>query len=130
MLALVMGGGLGAAVLFAGEAQEGPPGANFSYQFFDRNGNLIVTHKEGDELQAGNIRIRSGGSNVTWATVAGDNNSTMVSQGDTIQLSPDNEFGRPITSSTTVFIEWTGGNETRRLSRWPVNESGGGAGLS
>jgi len=119
VIALVLGGGLGVAVL-SGGSDAGPPSANFSFQYFSENGALIVTHERGDEIQAGNIVLSksTGEASATWATVANSNNSTMVGPGDTIQLSERGAFGAPVDPSDTVEVRWETGNQTKLLATW------------
>jgi len=115
---VVIGGGLGAAVLFAEEEDTGPPSANFTYTYFDENSALLVTMDEGDEFPASELLVSNGNVNVTWAAVANTNNTTRVKPGDTIRLGQENAFGRSVTSTDKISIYWTGGNETRKLDEW------------
>lgn len=118
LFTVVIGGSLGAAVLFAPEEDTGPPTGNFSYQYFDSNSALIVTFEEGDSFEAGEVLLSNGNTNATWAAVAQMNNSTALTSGDTIQLSRGSAFGTSIISTDTVTIYWTGGNETIKLDEW------------
>ncbi|WP_136715485.1 type IV pilin [Halorientalis salina] len=122
---VLIGGGLGAAVLFAEEDDTGPPGGNFTYEYFDDNDALLVTFDEGDEFEAGEVLLTNGDSNATWATVAGSNNTTALKPGDSIQLSRGSAFGDTIGSSDRVRIYWTGGNETIKLDEWNSSDSSG-----
>ncbi|MFD1588596.1 type IV pilin [Halorientalis brevis] len=115
---VVIGGGLGAAVLFAEEEDTGPPSANFTFNYFDESDTLLVTKEEGDRLPAGELLVTNGNVNVTWAAVANVNNTTRVKQGDGIQLSRGSAFSRSVSSTDKITIYWTGGNETRKLDEW------------
>lgn len=118
LFTVIIGGGLGAAVMFAEEEDTGPPSANFTFKHFDRNSALIVTFDKGDSFTAGELLVSSREANATWAAVADTNNSTTVESGDTIQLSQGSEFGEAIISTDVVRIYWTGGNETIKLDEW------------
>jgi hypothetical protein len=122
---VLIGGGLGAAVLFAEEADTGPPDGNFSYEYFGDNSALLVTFDEGDEFEAGEVLLTNGESNATWASVSGSNNTTVLKPGDSIQLSRGSAFGNTISSSDRVRIYWTGGNETIKLDEWNASDSSG-----
>jgi len=115
---VIIGGGLGAAVLFAEEEDTGPPSANFTYNYFDESDTLLVTMKNGDQLPAGEVLLSNGNVNVTWAAVANTNETVKLKQGDTIQLSKGSAFGRSVTSTDQINIYWTGGNKTRKLDEW------------
>ena len=116
---LVIGGGLGGAILFASDEDAGgPPGANFTYRYIDSNSALIVTFSEGDRLPAGEVLISDTTNNATWAAVANYTASKKLEQGDIIQLSESSAFGSSIISTEKVEIYWTGGNETIKLDQW------------
>lgn len=117
-VSVVLAGGLGVAVLVGDGASDGPPQTNFSFTHFDRDAELVVTHQRGDEIEAGSIELTSGEASATWAAVAGTNNSTMVSAGDTVQLSRQSAFGAPVRGDDSVEVVWTGGNQTVVLDRW------------
>ncbi|WP_424019010.1 hypothetical protein ACOZ4N_05935 [Halorientalis pallida] len=126
VLAVVLAAGLGLGVLFApSEGGNNATRADFSYQHFSEDSVLVVTFVEGDSIQAGDLSVVSGETNRTWAMLANTTESQEVSQGSTVQLTGTGRFGRPITTDTTVRIVYTGGNETRVLSRWPPNSSAG-----
>jgi hypothetical protein len=119
-LTVVLAAALGTGVLL-GTDEAGPPDANFTFSYIDANDALIVTHSRGDAIPAGDIVLteEESGATATWSEVAGTNNSTLVGEGDTIQLSARSAFGAPIGSRARVRVEWHGGNQTALLARWP-----------
>jgi hypothetical protein len=126
VLAVVLAAGLGLGVLYApSEGGGNTTRANFSYQHFSDDSALIVTFTRGDSIQAGELALVSGEANSTWAELANMTASKTLSEGSTIQLSASGRFGKAITSSTQVRVLYTGGNETRVLSRWPPNGTAG-----
>jgi len=110
---------VGLNVLVVGEDDTGPPSANFSYDYVEQSRVLLVTHSRGDELQAGKVHFVALDADVTWAQLAGTNNTTAVERGDLVQLSDRNAFGRPVSQSTKVEIlyEYEGNRTT--LGEWP-----------
>lgn len=120
VIALLLGGSLGAGVLLGGSAEEqaGPPQLNFTYQHFDENGALIVTLERGGPARAGNLLFSDGQATASWAAIAGANNSTMVTSGSTIQLSQRSAFGNRITTRDRIEITWTDGNQTKVVGTW------------
>lgn len=122
VLSLVLSAGLGASIVFLEDERTGPPSANFTYQHFSTNSMLIVTHNEGDAIQASQLVVESDETKATWATIADANNSSKVAPGDSISLSENSPFGKDITTDDSVTIEWTDGNQTKVLSRWPREE--------
>lgn len=117
-VSVVLAGALGLAVLVGPGGSDGPPQANFSFTHFSQDAALLVTHERGDAFEAGSIELTNGETTATWATVAGTNNSTMVSPGDTVRLSRQSAFGARIRTGDTVEVVWTGGNQTVVLDRW------------
>lgn len=117
-LCLLLVAGLGMAVLIGDTSSSGPPEANFSFSYFERNSQLIVTHERGDSVPAGEVRLTNGERSVTWAEVASINESAEVAPGNTIQLSQQSAFGADVENDDTVQVLWTGGNQTAVLARW------------
>lgn len=126
VLAVVLAAGLGLGVLYApSEGGGNATRANFSYQHFPDGSALVVTFTRGDSIKAGDLALVSGEANSTWAELANMSASKTLSEGSTIQLTGSGRFGKPITSSTQVRVLYTGGNESRVLSRWPPNGTAG-----
>lgn len=119
-LTVALAAALGAGVLL-GTDEAGPPDANFTFSYIDTNDALIVTHSRGDAIPAGDIVLveEESGASASWSEVADTNNSTLVGEGDTIQLSARSAFGAPIRTEANVRVEWHGGNDTAVLARWP-----------
>jgi hypothetical protein len=126
VLAVLLAAGLGLGVLLAPSDDGGnTTRANFTYQHFPDDSALVVTFSKGDPIPAGELAFVSGQTNVTWATLANTSESAEVSEGSTVQLTGTGRFGRPVTTDTDVEVVWTGGNETRVLSRWPTEDGDG-----
>jgi hypothetical protein len=118
--ALVIGGGLGLGIVFpgGGGGSGGAPSANFSYEFFSQSNTVFVTLESGGPIPAGHLVLVSGEAEKTWAAVAQENNSTEVTQGDTVPLGPNSPFGAAVQSGDQVIVRWDNGNETKRLGNY------------
>lgn len=114
---------VGLNVLVVGEQQTGPPSANFTYDYVQESQVLLVTHSRGDELEAGNVHFVGADRDVTWATLAGTNNTTTVGPGDLVQLSERNPFQRRIATSTQIEILYEYEGNRTQLSEWPEPSS-------
>jgi hypothetical protein len=121
--ALVIGGGLGLGIAFpGGGGSGGAPSANFSYQFFSQSDTVFVTLESGGPIPAGNLLLISGETEKTWAAVAEENNSTEVTQGDTVPLGPNSPFGAAVENGDQVIVRWDDGNETKRLGNYTAGD--------
>jgi hypothetical protein len=98
----------------------GPQTANFSYEYIPSGSVLLISHRQGDTFHAGNLTVAGPrGNNVTWAALANSAPNETVGPGDTIQLSRQNAYGRPVSRGDDIRIYYVGVNGTRRqLSRW------------
>jgi len=111
---------VGVNVLVVGEQDTGPPSANFTYDYVEQSRALLVTHSQGDSLQAGNVHFVALDRDVTWAELSGTNNTTAVEQGDLVQLSEQNAFGEPVASSTRIEILYEYEGNRTKLDEWPT----------
>lgn len=118
--ALILGGGLGLGIAFpgGGGGAGGAPSANFSYQFFSQSNTVFVTLESGGPIPAGELVLVSGETEKTWAAVAEENNSSEVTEGDTVPIGPNSPFGAPVGSGDQVIVRWDDGNQTKRLGNY------------
>lgn len=105
-------------LVFSVNDDAGGPQANFTFDYVEENSALIVTHAGGDELQAGNIEIRGPDSTVTWADVAGQEETATVGPGDITQLSANNAYGDSVIRGDNVTVYLTRDGNRTRLGRW------------
>ncbi|PSP85431.1 type IV pilin [Halobacteriales archaeon QS_1_68_17] len=108
-------------VLLESPDDEGPPSGNVTFEHDAENGALLVTYREGDEIPAGQLRIRSADANTTWAAVANMNESAPVTPGAIVRLSRQSEYGAGVDRGDRVELVWfgDGGNQTAVLDSWP-----------
>jgi len=111
---------VGLNVLVVTDEDTGPPSANFTYDYVEQSSVLLVTHSQGDELEAGKVHFVGADRDVTWAAVAGTNNTTAVERGDLVQLSERNAFGTSVASSTRIEILYEYDGNRTKLDEWPT----------
>jgi hypothetical protein len=119
LLTVVVTASVGAtALLMQSNDTEGIQ-ANFTYEYLGERGTLLITHDAGDELEAGNVVIAGPETNITWATVAGQEETELITRGDLVQLSEGSAYGDPVRSRDTIRIvhKPADGNQTL-LSTW------------
>ena len=109
---------VGFYVLVVDSADAGPPDANFSYDYREESSALLITHARGDEFPAGELVIEGPDSEVTWAAVAGSNETRSIGQGDTVQISQGNEYGQPVRQSNSIRIYHANNGTRTQLSEW------------
>lgn len=120
LMTVLVTASVGAAALLmqSGDDTEGVQ-ANFTYEYLGDRGTLLITHDAGDELEAGNVVIAGPETNITWATVAGQEETKLISQGDLIQLSEGSAYGAPVRSRDSITIVHAPGDGNRTvLSTW------------
>ena len=110
---------VGISVLFVQSGDDAGVQANFTYEYIGDRTTLLVTHAGGDEIQAGDLVFSGPGTNVTWAAVAGQNETETVAEGDLVQLSRNSAYGSRVRESHTIRVVYSpeGGNRTV-LSTW------------
>ena len=110
---------VGLNVLVAPQFEESTgPQANFTYEYSEDSGLLLVTHSRGDELEAGKLEFSGPGNNVTWATLANRNETDLVEPGDITQLSQANAYGRRVSSGDTIAIYYNQSGNRTQLDQW------------
>jgi hypothetical protein len=121
-MTIVLTASVGLSVLVFDSQDEAGVQANFTYDYVDDSSLLLITHAQGDELEAGNIEFVGPQNTVTWAALANTNESALIGPGDITQLSSGNAYGANVAQSDTITIYHnTSGNRTQ-LDEW----SGGG----
>jgi hypothetical protein len=119
LITVVVTASVGATALLMQSSDEEGIRANFTYEYLGDRGTLLVTHDAGDELEAGNVVIAGPETNITWATVAGQNETKMITEGDLIQLSEGSAYGNPVRSRHTIRIVHAPAEGNRTLlSTW------------
>lgn len=96
------------------------PQANFTYDYSEENGLLLVTHSRGDPVQAGRLEFEGprGEAKANWSQLAGRNRTDMVEQGDIVQLGESNAYGQRVGSSDTVTIYYNESGNRTQLDQW------------
>lgn len=124
LMTVLVTASVGVSVLFVGAGDDTGVQANFTYEYLSDRTTLLVTHADGDEIQAGDLVIDGPETNVTWAGVAGQNETELVTQGDLIQLSQNSAYGSRVRAADTIRVVYApdDGNRTV-LSTW--SDSGG-----
>jgi hypothetical protein len=108
---------VGIGVLFVDQGDEGLD-AEFSYDYFDEQGSVLITYESGQQFRADKVRIVGPGPNVTWDELGRLNASDSLEPGARVQLSGTNEYGRAIRGYHTVKLVWTANNNQTLLSQW------------
>ena len=118
-MTIVVTATVGLNVLVVTEEDDGPPSAEFSYDHVESSSALLITHVRGDEFPAGDLVIAGPRAETTWAAVSGVNETTVVGPGSVAQISKGNEYGRPVSKSTTVHVYYEREGNRTELSQWP-----------
>lgn len=119
LMTVVVTASVGVTALLMQEDDTEGVQANFTYEFLGDRGTLLITHDAGDELEAGNVVIAGPETNITWATVAGREETELITQGDLVQLSEGSAYGDPVRSRDTIRIVHTPADDNRTvLSTW------------
>jgi hypothetical protein len=109
---------VGLNVLIVDEDAGGPVDANFTYDYVSDSELLIVTHSQGDELEAGNVEFRGPGDNVTWAQLSGRNESAMIGPGDVTQLGAENAYNRRVSSRDRIRVYYNESGNRTQIDQW------------
>ncbi|CCQ34613.1 hypothetical protein HLRTI_003501 [Halorhabdus tiamatea SARL4B] len=119
-IAFVLVAGVGISAIMFSEGDTGPPQANFTYEYIDQTSALLITHDRGDEIPSGDLYVSGSDSNVTWAALAGSNESALVTPGDAVQVSEQSAFGEPVRSSSRLELVFHNAslNQSAVISRW------------
>ncbi|WP_158853873.1 type IV pilin [Halorhabdus sp. CUG00001] len=119
-MALLLVVGIGLNVLLLAPSDSSGPSANFTFRYVEQNSALIVTHEEGDALPAGDVYVDGQEGNVTWAALAGWEDSRLIEEGDIVQVAEGGAYGEPVRQSDQLSIVWwnASANGTAELDRW------------
>jgi len=98
----------------------GVPQANFTYDYSEENGLLLVTHARGDSIQAGRLEFVGPReeARANWSQLANRNRTELVEQGDIVQLGEGNAYGQRVGSSDTVTVYYNESGNRTQLDRW------------
>ena len=98
----------------------GVPQANFTYDYAEDSGLLLVTHSRGDPLQAGRVEFEGpqGEAKANWSQLAGEDRTEMVEQGDIVQLGEGNAYGQRVGSSDTITVYYNESGNRTQLDQW------------
>jgi hypothetical protein len=117
-LTVLVTASVGVSVVFL-DTSDGAVGANFSFEHLRDSGTLLITHAGGDDIPAGDLLIAGPGNNLTWATAAGFNESTAVTQGNLVQISAGNDYGQRVDAGDDVRVLHAPAEGNRTvLGRW------------
>jgi len=122
-ITIVVTGLVGLNVLIDTNEDPSGPHANFSYDYVDGNGALIITHVEGDAFPAGDIVIEGDEAETTWAEAGSIDESEEVGPGDIVQISEGNSYGERVTDRSTVRLYYEQGENRTQLSEWVGNDA-------
>ncbi|WP_225334041.1 type IV pilin [Halomicrobium urmianum] len=117
-MTVVVTGTVGVHVLVVQDQDTGPPNANFTYDYVESAGTLIVAHEEGDELPAGEVTINDSDHGVAWAALAGVNESATVTRGDAVPLSAGNEWGKSVGGDDQVEVYLVREGNATKIDEW------------
>ncbi|WP_236039233.1 type IV pilin N-terminal domain-containing protein [Haloarcula salinisoli] len=98
----------------------GVPQANFTYDYAQDSGLLLVTHSRGDPIQAGRLEFEGprGEPKANWSQLANTNRTEMVEEGSIVQLGEGGAWGQRVGSSDTITIYYNGSGNRTELDRW------------
>lgn len=98
----------------------GVPQANFTYDYSEENGLLLVTHSRGDPMQAGRIEFEGprGQPKANWSQLANTNRTEMVDQGSIVQLGEGGAWGQRVGSSDRITVYYNDSGNRTELDRW------------
>jgi len=98
----------------------GVPQANFTYDYAEDSGLLLITHSRGDSIQAGRVEFEGprGEARANWSQLANKNRTELVEQGDIVQLGEGNAYGQRIGSSDTVTVYYNESGNRTQLDQW------------
>jgi len=119
-IAFVIVFAIGASVLFF-EPQTEHPEAAFTFSYFSDQSQLVVTHKGGDRIRAGDLLIRGPDAQATWAELNNNmNDSSMVGANDAISASRQNAYGKRVRAADRVAVVYSNvsRNSTAVLAQW------------
>jgi FlaG/FlaF family flagellin (archaellin) len=104
------------------EDTEGPPDANFTFQYFSDSSSVIITFERGEEIAAQNITVQGREASATWAQLARMNGSRTVGPGAAVQISRRNAYGESVARDDRIRIIYSGLNgTTAKLDSWNDN---------
>lgn len=119
VMTVLITGSIGMHVLVVDETGDGPPDANFTFEYVDQSSSMLITHERGDSIRAGNLTVRSDDAEATWSDLASVNESAEVETGATVQISDRNAYGQRVRNVDDIRVVYVddGGNETV-LDEW------------
>jgi hypothetical protein len=98
----------------------GVPQANFTYDYVEDSGLLLVTHSRGDSIPAGRVEFEGprGEARANWSQLANKNRTEAVEPGDIAQLGEGNAYGRRVGSSETITVYYNESGNRTQLDQW------------
>ncbi|WP_181686490.1 type IV pilin [Halorhabdus salina] len=119
-MALLLVVGMGLNVFLLAPSDSGAPSANFTFRYVEQSSALIVTHETGDSIRAADVYVEGQDGNVTWAALAGWNESRMIQEGDIVQVAQGGAYGAPIGANDEIDLVWWNAtaNGTAVLDSW------------
>ena len=112
---------VGLNVLVVGEdSGSGIPQANFTYDYAEDSGLLLITHSRGDSIPAGQLEFEGprGEAKANWSQLASKNQTELVETGDIVQLGEANAYGARVRSSDTITVYYNESGNRTQIDRW------------
>lgn len=112
---------VGVNVLVVGEdSGGGVPEANFTYDYSEENGLLLVTYSRGDPIQADRVEFEGprAEAKANWSQLANTNRTAMVEKGDIVQLGENSAYGQRVGSRDTITVYYNESGNRTQIDRW------------
>lgn len=119
-IAFVIVFAIGASVLFF-EPQSDHPEAAFTFNYYSEQSQLLVTHKGGDQIRAGDLVIRGPEAQATWAELNNNiNASSMVGLNDAVPVGRQTAYGKRVRAADRIAVVYSNvsRNSTAVLAQW------------
>ncbi len=107
IMTVVATASVGMTVTLVMDEDEGPFGAEFTFDHSEDLGQLLIFYDSGDELRAGSIHIADDTNEVTWAEIEGMEPDEMVEPSNIpARLTSDNAWGESVSADDFVEIRY------------------------
>lgn len=108
-ITVLVAGSVGLAVVLADDSTGQGITANFTYEFFEEQGRLIISYDRGDNLTAGNLTVSGPRNNVTWAELAGATPDQVVNENanSIVQVTEQSAYGSGLLADDEFRLVYT-----------------------
>lgn len=102
------------------DSGSGVPQANFTYDYSEDNGLLLVTYSRGDPIQSGLVEFEGPRSEAkaNWSQLANTNRTAMAEEGDIVQLGENSAYGERVSSRDTITVYYNESGNRTQLDQW------------